>query len=748
MSGSQPNIIMGFRPTPLGPDFSKTLGDAAQMLQIQQAQDQQKRQNALLGIFKDPNSLDKTGNPTPETLQKVMSVDPQAGMTLRQNMMIGQEHALRTQALSSDLMAKKMDMINDSVAPILEDYETAIKGGTPEAQARRDAQAALVANNERMGKTGIFSADEVAKFDNSFDPIRMRTVVEGTKQYQDWRKQNETQKKDEQTGTQLLTDKNGRPFTFRPNAPQGKQNLYQDGTPVPDDAMMNVAKVSAGAGSPAAARERDAEVIARLKLKQDSGQPLTVQDQQQLAAAQANEKARNDAGAGAAAAKQGATARPMDITIDGKPGSGVWHDGKWWDAANPTQPLAGQIRLASTTRADQSLADREKALAEKSQLKASVLADIEADPKWAGKSPGEIGVEAIRRMKGSGTGANLVDDPVALKWAADYFRKSGQMPFGMGGTADREAVMHQVAVEDQASGGTAGQTVENIASTKADTHSLQRIQQQRDAISGYEKGASSEFDLAESLIPKTPEPLNSQALTAWARSGAKQFGDIPNAKFYTALTSALDEYAKVLSGGTGSAAASTDSARTQALAIIPPGATTGQIKGIIDIIKQSMDLKRSGYEDQIKDIQGRISGPGSQQPAQTSGAQPQDRDIAYLRANPAMATKFDARFGEGASQRALQQQQAPAPANQAGPRVNAVPPQGIPVPAQFAKLPDGPLVSDKTGQTFVKRDGRLYPADQQQSDPLEQARAAIRMGAPKDKVIERLKAAGIDTKGL
>jgi hypothetical protein len=316
MSGANPGIILGYNPRPLGPDFSKTLGDAQQMLQIQQQQEQQKRQNALLGIFKDPNALDQTGNPTTETLQKVMSVDPPTGMAMRQNMMMGQERQLHIQALNSDQMAKKMGMINESLAPIFEGYQTAIKNGTPEQQARRDAQAALIQSNERMGKSGVFTPDEIGKFPTSFDPTYVQNAIAGTEQYQNWRKENLAEQRNLDAGSKLLLDKNKRMFTFRPNAPVGQQNLYQDHTPVPDDAMMGVTTVGAAGNNAALAREQDAETIARIRSKQAGGEPLTVQDQQDLAAAQARVVARNEATPSSSAAT--ADRRSMEFVARNK----------------------------------------------------------------------------------------------------------------------------------------------------------------------------------------------------------------------------------------------------------------------------------------------------------------------------------------------------------------------------------------------------------------------------------------------
>jgi hypothetical protein len=793
MSGTNANILLGFRPTPnIGPDFGQSIATSQQLLQFRQQQQAVEQQNALLDVFKNPDAVDKTtGFPTQDTMQKVTAINPQVGLQMRQNFLQQQDAQLKRQYYQSQMAADNADRISEALAPVYEHYQENVTKIGPEQATAKAAEEYRIAI-ETLGNNG-FDPVLLKKAPQGWDPVRVGLLVEQSKSFRQHQADLRSEKRMEGTNTQLLADKDGRPFVFRPNAPEGKQNLYQDGTPVPDEKMMDVHKVGTEARPTAAGKTREEiEAVATKAFIDKYGHPPKMDDptekaaysqmvldeshrnEQQSSAAKtegrggpsapvqilemdriiagkqwrdahggkppdladpdqkaefnqlveaqaakragdvsaakanavpsaktdadiigdynatpegdrtpnqkkaydaavarekardeqkknqtkAGEEGRQEGGGGSAstqdynatkaiaeknwrdshdgkppnmsdptekadfeasvqklvdqrktavaAATSGARAKPLDIvTEDGKPGTAVYHDGSFWDAQDGHK-ITGQVRLGSAERADKTLADRERTLAEKAALKAAVLEDIEADPNWAKKSDGEKGVEAVRRMRGAGTGGSLADDPDALKWAADYFRKMGQMPFGIGGTADREAVMKQLAKEDKASGATAGQTVEQIATTKADIHSLSRITQQRDSIAGYEKGADREFTLAQSLIPKTPEPLNMQLLTNWVRTGEKQFGNVPNAQFYVALVSALDEYAKVLSGGTGSAAASTDSARAQALSIIPPGSTTAQIKGDIDIVKKGMALKKTGYDDQITEIRGRI----------------------------------------------------------------------------------------------------------------------------------------------
>lgn len=501
MSGTtNPNIILGFRPTPnIGPDMGKMVADSQALLQFRQQQDQIARQNALMGIFKDPASLDKTGNPTPESLQKVMSVDPNAGMALRQNMMIGQERQLRTQALSSQLMADKMERIANSAAPILETYEQAIRSGVPEDKARRDGQASLMQANQRLAEGGGFTDDEVKRFPTTFDPMQLRNVVAGTKQYQEYLKDNlarareDRQEKHDQANENtgqwkpgFGTDDKGATVPgmwFTPKT--GSEPTFHPG----------VTTAPAGGGTASAAKERDAETIARLTLKAKT-EPLTPDEQKQVDLAKANQQARNDPAVQAAAEKKNATARPEEITVDGKPQQGLWRDGKWSNIDGT--PITGEVRLANAARADKREAYREAdhlaieedvkrehpeyspgqiATESKAREKlastlpgsvaanrAAIAADVKADPAFQGKPEGELGAEIEHRYQVSRQAT--MDPEVAHNLARQYVATANVNVFS--GFRRNTQMMNQIekAVIDEQT--RQGKTPEQVARGSAD----------------------------------------------------------------------------------------------------------------------------------------------------------------------------------------------------------------------------------------------------------------------------------------
>jgi hypothetical protein len=208
--------------------------------------------------------------------------------------------------------------------------------------------------------------------------------------------------------------------------------------------------------------------------------------------------------------------------------------------------------------------------------------------------------------------------PAAIDRAAEIYHRTRQLPPGFGGQADRDAVMNR---ESELYPGDAKEAATSLVEAGATAHagqtSLNQLQKLSDAGQAFEESAKKELDLAVKLIPPTPEPLDSQFLTRWVRSGETQFGDATVPRYQAALISALDEYAKVISGSVG-AAGSTDAARAQALSIIPPGATSDQVPGIVDVLKQGMAFKVQSYQDQIAQVTRRLSGA----PATEAGPEP------------------------------------------------------------------------------------------------------------------------------
>lgn len=275
-------------------------------------------------------------------------------------------------------------------------------------------------------------------------------------------------------------------------------------------------------------------------------------------------------------------------------------------------------KVAIGQLAEGKIADQEKELGrkltqtEKAKIYLAVQTEHEAEKAGLKTTATGTAKAALPGPKSALTGAALDRD-------AEYYHTTHQLPPGFGGQADRDAIKNrEVELYPTGSGGNAAV---QASSFKADTSSLANMTKIRDAAKSYEAGAIKELDLAASLAPNTPQPLDIALLTRWARTGETQFGNVEVPEYLAALISGLDEYAKVLSGGTG-AAPSSDASRAQALSLIPPGATTAQVKGIVKILKMGMEFKINGYDNGIDEIKSRMGGSGGGSPGASDVLKP------------------------------------------------------------------------------------------------------------------------------
>lgn len=303
MSGVQANIPLQINPqAQAGPNIGAVIGEANGLLQFQQMQQQMQKANALQNILGRPGAVDAMGQPTPETMNQVMGVDVNAGMKLRQNALAQQEQALRTEGFKSKAFRDQMGLVGDLLSPILAGYDEDLKNGVPVAQATQNAQKATQEAYQRAKTSGAFAPAQLDRFPQGFDPIKMRAMVGGADNFLQITKEQSTERRldqeqerskaaSERQGTELLTDSDGRPYVAHPNAPPGRNAMYLDGKPVPEEKLTGSHKVGTTGTSSAAAVEQDAMIKANAEIqRQEKEGPLTEEKKAEI-----RQKFRNEA---------------------------------------------------------------------------------------------------------------------------------------------------------------------------------------------------------------------------------------------------------------------------------------------------------------------------------------------------------------------------------------------------------------------------------------------------------------------
>lgn len=160
-----------------GPDLGRTLTLADFAMKLKQSQQQMAGQNALKQIFSNPESVDATGNPTPQAMSRIMAVDPSTGMALRQNQLKTEQQRLTLDATKTETYGKKLDLMNDEATKALSVYEDEMGKGIPEPQARAKAQEAYSTSREGLAKSGLFSEQEIDRISPQFDPMKVRSFA-------------------------------------------------------------------------------------------------------------------------------------------------------------------------------------------------------------------------------------------------------------------------------------------------------------------------------------------------------------------------------------------------------------------------------------------------------------------------------------------------------------------------------------------------------------------------------------------
>lgn len=204
------------------------------------------------------------------------------------------------------------------------------------------------------------------------------------------------------------------------------------------------------------------------------------------------------------------------------------------------------------------------------------------------------------------TGGELTGD--ALDTAAQDYRRTGKLPALARDNATKMKIMNRSAEIERAGGNDAAATVLDRQNFKANQLSLNKVTSQKNMIGSFEKTFEKNLALTEELskkVDRTGSPLLNRGIQAW-RTGVS--GDPETKGFINALTTARDEYAKILSGATG-AAGITDSARAEAEKLFSTIDSPETFAYVANVARQETHNRMSSLDEQIGDINGHLGKP-------------------------------------------------------------------------------------------------------------------------------------------
>jgi len=164
---------------------------------------------------------------------------------------------------------------------------------------------------------------------------------------------------------------------------------------------------------------------------------------------------------------------------------------------------------------------------------------------------------------------------------------------------------------------------------KANSTAMGKLITQKATVSAFENKARAQVDIILNgyIDPRTGEKVPSLN-TSVSRTdyplvnglyvkGKILAGDTNAQLLSNALITFTTEYAKIMSGSTGSAAASTDAARREASSLISTALTQGTLEKTLGLLQKEMDTTIQGYNDQIQSIGGSFVGAKTAQTPQT-----------------------------------------------------------------------------------------------------------------------------------
>ena len=221
-------------------------------------------------------------------------------------------------------------------------------------------------------------------------------------------------------------------------------------------------------------------------------------------------------------------------------------------------------------------------------------------------------ITASTGIKGkTSLGASVLDSSAKDQLADAIIANGYTLPSGMsrGLTKADIAEGYNRAFDKAAQkGDTATMVIAKAKTLQANSQALTQVAKQKASAEAFESKALTQVNLVKGFseqLSRSGSPLINSYLNG-LKSGT--FGSVDAQNLHNAIVTFATEYSKIMTGATGSAAGSTDSARAEAEGLINDAMTKGQVLSQLALMTSEMKASIAGYDTTMKGLQDSIAG--------------------------------------------------------------------------------------------------------------------------------------------